>query len=650
MADLHTLEGILSRARSRANGIVKDARATDSVVWLNNNHFKNGTYQITQPGFYRLGQDIVFNPNNLEMTATGWTGATGPTSWDSGDVLDSQLTTNGGEYDPPAFGLGFFAAIAISASGVVLDLNGHKISQSPEHALQQRFFSVIELADQPFLPPQGPHSFGGFLKAAKNVTIKNGTIGLSSHHGIHGNNNWNVLLEDIVFENFEVGACALNRVKNLMVVNCRIRKSRTDVPVLGIFSAGRFLRPYLNALEDGSYSGTLTLNSQVKGITEIKSELKSVMDNVFYDVITSGGGVIDKTSHLEEWRLFHNHTGVIDGNSFGFLINGEGIAVGGFPDIQSSVSTNVYMKNVVVNQLSASINEILALPTSNVPVTNSYGGKGVQNDSVGAIFQVQNRDPDGDLVTISSTGAYIGNVVANAQLLVTQAIADGFDFGSLSTSRNSITSRTIEFAEGATGIDSVAVNGIYKCNGDSMFHVNKGVIGFKMDAGDNIYMENCRCYNVSNSGAIGSDLCDEAYKNGVGKSHPDATYYGYGGAATRGWSLSSSSKVTLKSCQVSGCHSSFGNSIGYDVHQSSRNVVLDDCSVADIQAGNDSSLDLADYANNPTEKPHAYGFHVSKEVIDCQITDPQVLGEIASPYRAVAFNESKTVYYYTPFH
>ena len=61
----------------------------------------------------------------------------------------------------------------------------------------------------------------------------------------------------------------------------------------------------------------------------------------------------------------------------------------------------------------------------------------------------------------------------------------------------------------------------FKCNGDSMFHVNKGVVVFKMDGSENICMEDCHCYNISNNGKIGSTLCNDniLYKNKIGKSH-----------------------------------------------------------------------------------------------------------------------------------
>ena len=51
--------------------------------------------------------------------------------------------------------LGFFAAITVETSDVTLDMNGKSLQQSDEHALMQRFFSLIELGNSPFLAGEG---------------------------------------------------------------------------------------------------------------------------------------------------------------------------------------------------------------------------------------------------------------------------------------------------------------------------------------------------------------------------------------------------------------------------------------------------------------------------------------------------------------
>eukprot|EP00961_Rhodomonas_salina_P230463 3114584-Rhodomonas_salina.1 len=95
-------------------------------------------------------EDVQFNPNRESNWYPVCTGV--------------PQTEYCGEHGPSkAYQLGFFAGITIESEDIHVDLNGHTFSQHPEHALQQRFFALIELASQPFIPNQGPAATeGGF--------------------------------------------------------------------------------------------------------------------------------------------------------------------------------------------------------------------------------------------------------------------------------------------------------------------------------------------------------------------------------------------------------------------------------------------------------------------------------------------------------
>ncbi len=180
-------------------------------------HVSDGTLIIdTEDGYFKLGESIEFNPNPVGTLVTkadaGLVPPDDPTAGDiialdaslAGRPLLSQYDLDGPGpdqgYDPAAFGIGFFAAIAIPADDVSVDLNDYTLEQSEEHALLQRFYANIELASAPFIPGQGPHDFGSTFDPANNVTILNGTLGLSSHHGIHGNRNENVTIQNTTWK------------------------------------------------------------------------------------------------------------------------------------------------------------------------------------------------------------------------------------------------------------------------------------------------------------------------------------------------------------------------------------------------------------------------------------------------------------------
>lgn len=568
--------------------------------------FLTGSYVIKTPGIYKLTENIDFNPNSHSLlnsdhkdaiSLRSSNGLSLPlSSYYTGDVLPSQFST----YNPKAFGLGFFAAIVIQSKDVIIDLNGFEIKQSKEHALQQRFFSVFELADQPFISSQGPHSFGNELIPATKCCIKNGTIGLSSHHGIHGNNNIDILLKDIVFQNFEVAACSLNKVHGLYCCNVEVKNNRHDIPVLGIWSSARFLRPYINHLLNTNWTGTIS----GKNISTIHSELKTAMENTFNNVLDN------KWVNSTEYKLFGNSSGLIDGNSYGFLTNTGGVAVLGFPVSRLTASKDIYFNNVVIKKVFSNINEIPALKTSD--------GKHMK-DQVGSVFQTQNKDQDGNFLTINSDNTYKGNAVSNAQLAVTKSILNGDSFGNLSVTRNSITNDVVNWADGNHTWDFK-----FLCNGDSMFHVNKGSVIFKMDATENMYLKDCICENIKNTGLIGSTLCNDNndYKNKIGKSHPNSTYNGYGGSNTRGFSFSSSKNVFVKNSSCKNINSSYGLVYGFDIHQTAKDIVLTDCEVIGINSGKEADID--DYNNNPTCLPVSVGFHVDKNADFVKIENPSV--------------------------
>ena len=106
---------------------------------------------------------------------------------------------------------------------------------------------------------------------------------------MHGNQNINVTIRDITFENFEVvsiivklkmislpaphlrhllssrplthfyltlntksldqAAVSVNKVDGIIIENCMVNGNRKDVPIVGLFSATRFIRYVTLALE-----------------------------------------------------------------------------------------------------------------------------------------------------------------------------------------------------------------------------------------------------------------------------------------------------------------------------------------------------------------------------------------------------------------
>lgn len=579
------------------------AKDKTKVHWLRQKDFAHGTVILDQPGIYKLAEDISFNPNSAKALKVSPYQASRP--------LPCQFRTRAkqhcvgkSKYDPAAYGLGFFAAIAITGHDIVLDLNQHRLQQSKEHALMQRFFANIELADQPFIAKQGPAHFGHHLDYASKVTIKNGTLGRSAHHGIHGNGAKNIRIENVNFEDFEVAALALNGVRGLTVRHSSAR-SRNDVPVMGTFSNAQFIKPYVEYLyrnRNQIITRGLVVNGKLLRVASIRNALKRAIENVHADVMATGK--ISKSKHPQEYALFHNRHGIVDGNAFGYLTNPFGFAVNGFaedaPKRRRFQSRDVVFEDVHVLSLRANVSEVIGLVQDGNVVL----------DPIGALFQVRYRDPEGKLITITAEddgkARYRGNILSNAQALVAKAILNGdFAHTRLSTVRNTINRDVIHWIEKGQTLAQLNKHrkDDYVCNSDTMFHVNKGVIGFRIDGTRNVVMRNTSVNNLENIGQLGSHLCG-AYV----KSHPKAFLPGYGGAKIRGYCFAGSRSVRVEKARVKQLHSDFGSVIGVDIMGNSRKVRLDDLSLDALQGGRR-------YRGNtrqPNENPYAIAVKVAK--------------------------------------
>ena len=132
--------------------------------------------------------------------------------------------------------------------------------------------------------------------------IRNGKIGLSSHHGIHGNSCDGVTVENVTFERFEVAAFALNGSKNVYLRNVTVNGNRQDIPVLATYSAARFIRLFVNRVRSASLSNP-TLDAATNA-------LNVELDTGFNNVIFGTGSMPS---------LFANPSGLIDGTAYGII-------------------------------------------------------------------------------------------------------------------------------------------------------------------------------------------------------------------------------------------------------------------------------------------------------------------------------------------
>lgn len=126
------MQRVLSLTLSVIIGTV-GACSPDCDVCLIKGDFEYGTYRIQEPGQYCLSENIYFNPSAGKMDQPNrhpyWFPA-------DDDAYPGCLTQSDG-----AYALGFFAAISVEASNVVLDLQGHVLQMHWHFYLQQSYLN-----------------------------------------------------------------------------------------------------------------------------------------------------------------------------------------------------------------------------------------------------------------------------------------------------------------------------------------------------------------------------------------------------------------------------------------------------------------------------------------------------------------------------
>jgi hypothetical protein len=266
-------------------------------------HTANGTLRVLAPAVLTLAENIVFAPradNDYRPTHSD---------------IQSNL----------AFRLGFFAAISVEAPNVIIDLNERTLRQSVEHSVQQRApFSLIELANVPFVPGEGPTLFGTRVVSADGVVIENGRLGRSAHHAIHGNGARRVLIRNVVASEYEVAAISLHGASSVFIDRVQATNQFLAIPVMGTYSNARQLVPMAErALATDDIGGQKRLELETR-----LDALKTLMTQAFNDIVASGR--IDAAAHPDAHALFANVHGVPDGNSYSLLLHPRGFAVTNF--------------------------------------------------------------------------------------------------------------------------------------------------------------------------------------------------------------------------------------------------------------------------------------------------------------------------------
>ncbi len=568
--------------------------------------FASGTLRIQAGCWLQLGENISFNPNR------GFDCGVAP------EILKCDSTLSNGKnwfpthkqlkkkYDKDAYRLGFFTAIAVETSDVWIDLNGFTLEQSLEHKLMQRFYSNIELTDQPFLPKQGPAHFGPDVDPAENVVISGGTLGRSCHHSVHGNNNKNILFYDLKLKEYETAGISLNGAEGVTYYKVDLEGNDTNIPVIGTFSALRFMDHFVLAY---------LRQSECKELLNKLKISRLAQQQIFYNVILKKKGLIcgvDAKLRKQIDENFLNPSGLFDGNAYGILHHHSGVAVNSFlENVEEYKTKNIYLHEVNIKNTRANVTEIVALAKRVVVVP------GV--DKTPPIFTYKNLvDVAGSILQINkilhSDGRYKYTIISDYKISLAKYVnrlpqERRKHYGTLF-----IPDEICKWAASGDSISRYLESGDYRRvrNGDSMNHQQKAVLAIRMDGVAGVVLNKVNITETFNHGKDG--IYDKYYVSSKDGGHPSQSgnnpNLGYTGADARGIGFFCVNGFVLNDVNIKKVVSHYGKSVGIDIHGKSIGSILNS-NVSYILAGAASKLEYGPTKN--TNVPFACGVSVAME-------------------------------------
>lgn len=521
-----------SNAQTRCNELMP-RKPSDFPSWscdgayktLMQSDFNDGTYIIDAPGKYILGEDIVFAPNTPGMFP----------------AMDS-------EKYPPAGGywLGFFAAISVAANDTYIDLNGYTIKMSEEFSLRQRFFSMIELAARPFQAATGPPQFTKITDALTpihNVIVHGGILGLSSHMGVHGNLNKDIWLDNLQIRDFETGGIQLNGAERVHVTFGDIGPSLGMNPSL---DPSDLMGKSVPALSTLSQAMNILRVVQAMPVSMQNEPVFDLLNQAFEDFVTartSGESVSGTPSEVFADPNF-GYDGRPEGSAiYGILFHHAGLPIHEFEscapdeDATGNYLRHFTVSDTTIHDLALRVDEVVRMVVNGKPVMGPAGDQ----------FQIW-RVMDAD-------ERYVPNVLSDAQLRIAELKLDFIAKTGLAASdpvvfkmfgATNIPQQVIDWARNGqtmTELQATLTNDgapfAFKCQGDSMNHFNKGVVGARFEFVEDVKVHNLNINNLENTGVRSefAEHCD----NGANYQGADVR-----GIFTANFGVAEASGVTIQ--------------------------------------------------------------------------------------------------------
>eukprot|EP01084_Bolivina_argentea_P008603 16099_1 len=582
--------------------------STNHIVHLSQSDFEHGTLRIVHPGTYFITQDITFDFNAPDdasnvLSDDAW--------WPN--IEDGDLYPGAGK-SRDAFFLGFFAGITIETEDVILDLNGHVLKMSEKFYFSQPFFSIIELASQPFLPQEGPGFFGSDPVFASNVVIKNGILGLTSHHGVHGNYNRDITISNVVIRDFQTHGIQFNGYNNVILEDLDIGPSTSIAYLNGNYGQLRELLPTLRKLSRQHRTATIRFNDRDVDYTmsDLLNILEPLMRSAFdfaYHKATNNEIEVEALVH----DLFINPSGLSYGAvTYGIFLNHPSAGIFGW-HVNDAASTSARLHNIAIHDIHRQGEEVIGLAHRGRVYCNAFNGPLPLVQMLGGMDQLQ-LFADGLWGTGEGgiVAPYVGDIVTDIHFAMYEFGGDDFDnwpgipyYGD----RQELLSWAKGENKGYVSTDNDEL--IVYCNNDAMFHPSKGLLGIKVSVSDNVIFDGIRIHNLIDSTEFGHDVCGKMDLYHFSQQAP--YQIGFSMNMVHGIAVDFSDVTLENDVMIDGIYSrtglAFGISTWFDTQINHKSSMID---IANVFAGYDDEVNdhTLTYEDRPNKAPEACAIRI----------------------------------------
>jgi len=641
-----------SEAEDASSVWTSDAKVDLYRLWQKD--FEHGTYRILKPGKYIVMEDITFDFKAPEGYMQGGLDTyNGPGDWwPTYDQIDDY--PGAGDLKDPYF-LGFWAGITIEADNVILELNHHTLEMSEALYYQQSFFALISLTSQVFLPGQGPGFFGASPVASSNVMIRNGELGLTSHHAIQGNFNKNVLLENLKIRDFKTHGVQFNGFDGVTIRNVDVGPNRKLDMLTPYYAHMKALLPTYRMIVENEQTAREECFQFVSDgrkdecyyLQDMIETVQTLLDMAFEYVVVGVNwddrvldadddddqeGVAHKIELWQKYRdvLINDHHSTQTATLYGIFLNYIGSnVIGWYAGSETTKSQNVVMDNVKIHDLHHDTYENIAfsqgvstasqriLNCLNAPF-NAYHVFG--EDQVPLISECNNYYDENAHFESETCQRfrrqglnYVGNPITDIQIASFELInryglswnycsAGAADMGALA-----------DFAIRGTPFE--AFTPLLVATHDPMIHPGKGVMGLRLNGVDAVDITDLWIENVHSSTDIGTTL-GGPYEQVVSQQAPYMN--GYSMNMVNGATFTFTTNVQLSNVYISHVVSDTGLAYGLAAwYETSIDIVgKKGLQIDHVHAGR--ALEPSDKFRRdsfPNLKPEGCAFRIYDDVI-----------------------------------